>query len=64
MLPKLQWRKALLQVTRSQINGVIISLTTVDYFIAFILHDVILIGECKQRFDKRDLALELVLEII
>ena len=27
-------------------------------------HDVILIGYCKQRFDKRDLALELALEII
>ena len=64
MLPKLQWRKALLQMTRSQIDGVIISLNKVDDFIAFISHDVILIGESNQRLDKRDLALELSYEII
>ena len=51
-------------MTYSQINGVIISLPTVDDFITFILHDVILIGKCKQGFHKRDLALELTLEMI
>ena len=60
VLPKLQWRKALRQVTCPQINGVIISIIThiIDYFLTSIIHDVIFTGECNIRMIKRSFSIK------
>ena len=60
VLPKLQWRKALRQVTCPQINSVIISIIThiIDYFLASILDVVIFTGECTLGMIKRSFSIK------
>ena len=64
VLPNLQWCKALLRLLALKSMALLSVLPQLMILSLLSYMSVILIGECNQAFDKRDLALELALEII